>query len=76
MVKIADDFFLHAETENSVRDTLNKELSGSDGVTLSEIRELLNTTRKYAVPLCEYYDEIGFTVRKGDVRVIANQASA
>jgi selenocysteine-specific elongation factor len=40
-------------------------------LTLSEIREILETTRKYAVPLCEYLDRIGFTKRQGDVRVLA-----
>jgi len=40
-------------------------------LTISQIREILGTTRKYAVPLCEYLDNIGFTERQGDVRVIA-----
>ncbi len=44
--------------------------SGS-GLTLSEIRELLATSRKYAVPLCEYWDKVQFTRRSGDLRLLA-----
>ena len=32
------------------------------------IAALLKTTRKYAVPISEYLDRIGLTVRTGDVR--------
>jgi selenocysteine-specific elongation factor len=37
---------------------------------MSQIREILGTTRKYAVPLCEYLDSVGFTKRVGDLRVL------
>ena len=37
-------------------------------LTMSELRELLGTTRKYSVPIGEYLDRIGLTRREGDVR--------
>ena len=61
----------HTETAQRMQDLLRESLSDRDGMTLSAIRELLGTTRKYAVPFCEYLDRIGFTKRKGDVRVLA-----
>lgn len=36
-----------------------------------DLRDLLGTSRKYAVPLMEHLDEIGFTRRVGDRRVLA-----
>lgn len=39
-----------------------------EGVTVSEIREGLHTTRKYALPLLAYLDSSGVTIRRGDVR--------
>lgn len=39
-----------------------------EGLTLSDFRVLLDTTRKYAMPLINYFDGIGITVRNGDVR--------
>ena len=47
---------------------LTEAMPDGAGLTLSEIRELLGTTRKYAVPICEYLDRIGFTSRDGDLR--------
>ena len=43
------------------------------GLTVAEIRDLLGTTRKYAVPLCEYLDRISLTRREGDLRFLAEQ---
>jgi selenocysteine-specific elongation factor len=40
-----------------------------DGVTVSEVREALNTTRKHVVPLLGHLDATGVTRRRGDVRV-------
>jgi selenocysteine-specific elongation factor len=74
LVQIAPDFYLHRDVESQIRATLSEKLAGSPGHTLSEIRDILNTTRKFAVPLCEYYDEIGFTKREGDLRVLAASA--
>ena len=31
--------------------------------------EAVGSSRKFAVPLCEYYDEVEITVRQGNVRV-------
>lgn len=71
LIQISDDFYLHAECEQQVRKRLTEELAGGEGLTMSQIRELFETTRKYAVPLCEYLDRVGFTKREGDVRVLA-----
>jgi len=40
-----------------------------DGVSMSEIREALETTRKYALPLVAYLDANGVTRRRGDLRI-------
>jgi selenocysteine-specific elongation factor len=71
LVQISPDIYLHSEVERQIRDTLSEKLRGSEGLTMSQIRETLQTTRKYAVPLCEYLDSVGFTRRVGDLRVLA-----
>lgn len=70
VVQIAPDFYLHADVEREIRRVLAEKLAAGSGMALSEIREILGTTRKYVVPLCEYYDKIGFTIRQGDLRVL------
>lgn len=44
--------------------------SAGAGLTVSSFREALGTSRKYALPLLEYFDGKGVTRRQGDVRVL------
>lgn len=55
-----------AEARRSVRDYI--ETNGP--VTVAQIRDLFEITRKHAVPLCEWLDATGATVRRGDVRAL------
>jgi selenocysteine-specific elongation factor len=71
LVKITDDIYLHTEVEADMRRMLHEKLSGGGpGLTVADIRDLLGTTRKYAVPLCEYLDRVGVTRREGDLRLL------
>jgi len=53
-----------------MRRLVTEKLSDGPGMTVAEIRDLLGTTRKFAVPLCEYLDRAGVTKRAGDLRVL------
>jgi len=80
LVRITDDLYLHADAEAKMRRLLTERLSPLHGgeppsLTVAEIRDLLGTTRKYAVPLCEYLDRIGMTRREGDLRLLATAGS-
>ena len=44
--------------------------SGTGGITVSALRASLGTSRKYAVPLMEWFDQRGVTRRDGDVRFV------
>jgi selenocysteine-specific elongation factor len=48
---------------------LRERLEQDGRMSVSQIKDLLGTTRKFAVPICEHLDRIGFTRREGDVRV-------
>ena len=49
-----------------VRDHIEREGS----ITLAQVRDMFQTSRKYAQGLLEHLDEIGVTKRMGDVRVL------
>jgi selenocysteine-specific elongation factor len=68
---VTDDIYLHADTDAEMRRRVAERLRGGPGATVAEIRDLLGTTRKYAVPICEYLDRVGLTRREGDLRVLA-----
>jgi len=72
LVPVGPDLFLHADAEADMRSLVRDRLGeGGPGLTVAEIRDLLGTTRKYAVPLCEYLDKAGVTRREGDLRRLA-----
>ncbi len=76
LVHIVDDIYLHNDTEVAMRRLLTDKLATGPGLSVAEIRDLLGTTRKYAIPLCEYLDRTGVTRREGDLRVLATRPAA
>jgi selenocysteine-specific elongation factor len=77
LVQVAGDLYLHADADAEMRRLVAEKLAGGGpGLTVAEIRDLLGTTRKYAVPLCEYLDRVGVTRREGDLRLLAQQPAA
>lgn len=72
LLRVGADWCLHWETERQVLETLRNQM-GEIPFAVSDLRELLHTSRKYLVPLCEYLDRIGFTERDGNLRTIARR---
>ena len=68
LVRVTHEIFLHADVEARMRATLANAFVSKSGLTVAEIRDLLGTTRKYAIPICEYLDRVGITRRNGDLR--------
>jgi selenocysteine-specific elongation factor len=68
LVEISSGLHLDFEVEAELRRTVIERLSTGSAMTMADLRDLLGTTRKYAVPIGEYLDRIGLTRREGDVR--------
>ncbi len=73
LVRLDDAILVHWQTIDRIKQELADSLREGQGITMSDIRQLLNTSRKYSIPLCEYLDKIGFTRRDGDLRFLAPQ---
>ncbi|MFO0814748.1 MAG: selenocysteine-specific translation elongation factor [Gemmatales bacterium] len=71
LMPIAEGIFLHAEHEQTMQELVRTALRGGQGLTVAGIRDILATTRKFAVPLCEYLDRVGITRRDGDLRYLS-----
>ncbi len=72
LVRVTDEIYLHADADADMRKRVTDKLTEvPGGLTVADIRDLLGTTRKYAVPLCEFLDKSGLTKRNGDFRVKA-----
>ncbi len=72
ITRISEQLYLATETLRNVQQQLTSFMSAKEGKTMADIRDALGTTRKYAVPLCEYLDRTGFTIRNGDLRFLAD----
>jgi selenocysteine-specific elongation factor len=66
LVRIAPDLVLSASFVARAVEAVRE--AGDAGITVSGIRQRLNTSRKYAVPLMEHLDRTGATRRAGDLR--------
>lgn len=65
-----DGVFFAASTLETAQSVLAEMLADQPGgVTVAEVRERLETTRKYALPLLAWLDGHGATRRRGDVRI-------
>jgi len=50
-----------------------KDIGSKGPFTLADYRDKLNTSRKYAVSLLDFFDKVGITVRKEDSRVLTGK---
>ena len=70
LVAVSNELYFHRDVIREVCQKLTVEINSADGLTMSEIRQVLDTSRKFAIPLCEYLDSIDFTRRNGDKRML------
>jgi selenocysteine-specific elongation factor len=75
VVELGHQLYLATDADAELRRRVSDRLADGSGMTMAELRDLLNTTRKYAVPIGEYLDRIGVTRREGDVRRAADRIS-
>ncbi len=69
LVKVGE-FVFHPSVIEKAKQVVRQLCEQHGSFTASQFREAINTTRKYAIPLLEFLDHIGITIRRGDVRVL------
>lgn len=70
LVKINEDLVISREAYSSALSLLKEFLALEKEITLAQYRDMLNTSRKPAVALLEYFDQLKITKRLGDKRVL------
>jgi selenocysteine-specific elongation factor len=68
IVRVTSDLFFLRGCIDRVKDDLLHHMSRGEDITPGAFRDLFGTSRKYAIPLLEYFDREGVTIRVGDVR--------
>ncbi len=74
LVRVEHDFFVHADAMEGAVARVRRELGGRRDVAPTDFRELLGVSRKHLIPLLEYFDRAGVTVRRGDGRTVSEGA--
>jgi selenocysteine-specific elongation factor len=72
-VRVSDSLLFHADALEAARERIAAHEKAETGMTAAEIRSHLETSRKYVIPLLEHLDASGFTVRRGDLRVVSGR---
>lgn len=70
LIKINDAIYLTKAIYEKALSLLKSAFADKAGLSLSECRDILDTSRKYIVPIMEYFDGKGITKRVGDERML------
>jgi selenocysteine-specific elongation factor len=74
LVRIGDDLYRRAQMTRAQALVTGVLQNNVAGATTSQLKEAFGTSRKYALPLLEHLDSIGFTIRDGDLRRLRGAA--
>jgi len=68
LIKVDKDLLFHREAVERARELLTAYIKQEGSLESVKFKYLLDTTRKYAIPLLDYFDRIGVTRRVGYTR--------
>jgi selenocysteine-specific elongation factor len=69
--RIADDLYLATDTLQACERAIREHLEAGGQGTVAALKDAMGTSRKFAVPILEYFDANGVTKRDGDTRTVA-----
>lgn len=70
LVRIASGHYYARPAIDTLRNKLVQYLEANGEITPTSYKELTRQTRKFTVPIMEYFDAERLTVRRGNVRVL------
>ncbi len=73
LVAVSPDVLFRKQDYDVMVNRIKQEIHQKGKITLGEVRDLFNTSRKYAQALLEHLDAIGVTVRAGDFRTLKSK---
>ncbi len=68
IVRVTTDMYFLASSIETLRQRLKEHLTAKGEMTAASFRDLIGSSRKYTIPLLEYFDRDGLTIRIGDIR--------
>jgi len=73
IVKVKEELFFHADVITDLKNRLKDFLKSNGEITTPQFKEMTGASRKYTIPLLEYFDDENLTIRVGDIRQLRKQ---
>lgn len=72
IIKLNEEVYMYRDTYEKALEIAKEYIMENEYITVAQYRDLLNTNRKVALALLEYFDMIKITRREGDKRKLIN----
>ena len=76
LVRVTSELYYLTGSIDQLRNTLRSYLSEHGEIAASTFRDLISSSRKYTIPLLEFFDRDGLTIRIGDIRKLKGRPPA
>lgn len=70
LIKVKEDLYFHREVIEELKERLVGFLRDRGEIDTPQFKEMTNASRKYTIPLLEYFDITQLTMRVGDKRML------
>jgi selenocysteine-specific elongation factor len=73
LIKVKEDLYFHQKALEDLKNRLVAFLREKGEISTPQFKDMTGTSRKYTIPIIEYFDRSQLTVRVGDNRVLRKQ---
>ncbi len=73
LIQLDERVLLARDNYERAMDIVVEQIQQKGELISAEFRDQLNTTRKYVIPLLDYFDKIGLTTREGSQRILRRE---
>ncbi len=73
IVKVKEELFFHADIIQELEKRLVAFLKSNSEINTPQFKEMTGASRKYTIPLLEFFDDENVTIRVGDIRQLRKQ---
>jgi selenocysteine-specific elongation factor len=76
IIKTKDDLYFHVDAVDALKKKVVHFFESHEDMTTPQFKELAGVSRKFLIPLIEYFDTTHFTIRVGDIRKLRKTAKS
>ncbi|MFH1447008.1 MAG: SelB C-terminal domain-containing protein, partial [Chloroflexota bacterium] len=74
LIRVSDDIIFTPDAYQQMGTMVKERLYQNGSISLTELRDHFQTSRRFALALLEHLDSIGITVRQGDLRILKDKS--